>query len=49
MGNFEAAIMKTDSFLKKNLEKKLSKIWNEIGADAVRNLNENYTNRKLKL
>ena len=43
MGNFETAITKTDIFWE-NLGK-VYENWNEIDADVVRNLYENYTNR----
>ena len=46
MVDFEAAITKTDIFWE-NLEEKVYDIWNEIDADIVRNLFENYTNRLL--
>ena len=43
LGDFEAAITKTDSFWE-NLEEKVFEIWNEVDADVVRSLYENYTN-----
>ena len=32
-----------------NLEEKVYEVWKEIGADVVRNLYENYTNRLLEV
>ena len=34
-------------FFWENLEEKVNEIWNEIDAEVVRNLYENYTNRLL--
>ena len=46
MGDFEAAFKKTDSFWD-NFEENLCENWNQIDADVVKNLFENYTNRLL--
>ena len=46
MVDFWATVTKIDSFLGK-FRRKAYEIWNEIDADVVRNVYENYKNRLL--